>query len=97
MKTAKFTVSALAIVAASAVAAQARDQVQVAGSSTVLPYSTIVAEVFGENTDFPTPVIESGGTGAGALRRRPRIHGHLCIQHIVPVRATDQGCGHARV
>lgn len=65
MKTAKFTVSALAIVAASAVAAQARDQVQVAGSSTVLPYSTIVAEVFGENTDFPTPVIESGGTGAG--------------------------------
>ena len=65
MKTAKFTVSALAIVAASAVAAQARDQVQVAGSSTVLPYSTIVAEGFGENSDFPTPVIESGGTGAG--------------------------------
>lgn len=65
MKTAKFTVSALAIVAASAVAAQAREQIQISGSSTVLPYATIVAEAFGENTDYRTPVIESGGTGAG--------------------------------
>ncbi|SIT76129.1 substrate-binding domain-containing protein [Pontibaca methylaminivorans] len=46
-------------------AAAARDQVQVAGSSTVLPYAAIVAEIFGENTDFPTPVIESGGSSAG--------------------------------
>ncbi|MEO1455590.1 MAG: hypothetical protein AAFV31_17395, partial [Pseudomonadota bacterium] len=30
-------------------------------SSTVLPYATIVAEAFGENFDFPTPVVESGG------------------------------------
>lgn len=65
MSTVKFTVSALAVIAASATAAAARDQVQVAGSSTVLPYSTIVAEVFGENMDFPVPVVESGGTGAG--------------------------------
>ena len=43
----------------------ARDQVHVAGSSTVLPYAAIVAEAFGENFDFPTPVIESGGSGAG--------------------------------
>ncbi len=57
------TTSALAILAASAAAA--RDQVQVAGSSTVLPYATIVAELFGENFDFPTPVIESGGSSAG--------------------------------
>lgn len=54
-----------AAVLASGGAAAARDQVQVAGSSTVLPYSTIVAEIFGENTDFPTPIIESGGTSAG--------------------------------
>lgn len=65
MSTVKFTVSALALIAASATAAAARDQVQVSGSSTVLPYSTIVAEAFGENTDFPVPVVESGGTGGG--------------------------------
>ena len=47
-------------------AAQARDQVQVAGSSTVLPYATIVAEAFGENfPDFKTPIVESGGSSAG--------------------------------
>ena len=43
----------------------ARDKVHVAGSSTVLPYATIVAEAFGENFDFPTPVVEGGGSGAG--------------------------------
>ena len=46
----------------------ARDYVHVAGSSTVLPYATIVAEAFGENFDFPIPVIESGGSGAGRKR-----------------------------
>ena len=45
--------------------ASARDQVQIAGSSTVLPYASIVAEAFGENSDFPTPVVESGGSSAG--------------------------------
>jgi phosphate transport system substrate-binding protein len=64
MKSATMT-SAIAILALSATAAVARDQVQVAGSSTVLPYATIVAEAFGENTDFPTPVVESGGSSAG--------------------------------
>jgi phosphate transport system substrate-binding protein len=64
MKSVKFTVSALALVAA-ATAADARDQIQVTGSSTVLPYATIVAEAFGENFDFPTPVVEGGGSGAG--------------------------------
>lgn len=64
MNTAKLTVSALAM-AAAASAADARDQIQIAGSSTVLPYATIVAEAFGENFDFPTPVVEGGGSGAG--------------------------------
>ena len=54
----------VAIIAA-ATMASARDQVHVAGSSTVLPYAAIVAEAFGENFDFPTPIIESGGSGAG--------------------------------
>ncbi|MBB3650217.1 phosphate transport system substrate-binding protein [Rhizobium sp. BK619] len=66
MNTFKLTVAALAATAAFAGAAVARDQIQVAGSSTVLPYAKIVAESFGETfTNFKTPVVESGGTGAG--------------------------------
>ena len=52
-------------VLAVASAAQARDNIQIAGSSTVLPYASIVAEAFGENFQFPTPVVESGGSSAG--------------------------------
>ncbi len=66
--TLKLTASALAIAAVSATSAAARDNVQVAGSSTVLPYASIVAEAFGENFDFPTPVVESGGSSAGLKR-----------------------------
>ncbi|MFC3057456.1 substrate-binding domain-containing protein [Paenirhodobacter populi] len=65
MNSVKLGVSALALVAVSATGSYARDQIQTAGSSTVLPYATIVAEAFGENFDFPTPVVESGGSGAG--------------------------------
>ena len=64
MNSLKFTVSVIAI-AAAASAAEARDQIQVAGSSTVLPFATIAAEAFGENGDFKTPVVEGGGTGSG--------------------------------
>ena len=64
----KLAASALAISAALATSAAARDNVQVAGSSTVLPYASIVAESFGENFDFPTPVVESGGSSAGLAR-----------------------------
>ena len=63
----KLSVSVLAL-ATMATAAAARDQIQIAGSSTVLPYASIVAEAFGENTDFPTPVVESGGSSAGLKR-----------------------------
>jgi phosphate transport system substrate-binding protein len=45
-----------------------RDSVQVAGSSAVLPYASIVAELFSENTDFPTPIVETGGSSS-SLRR----------------------------
>ena len=48
--------------------AQARENIQIAGSSTVLPYAAIVAELFGENFDFRTPVVEGGGSGAGRKR-----------------------------
>ncbi|AXC48349.1 phosphonate ABC transporter substrate-binding protein [Paracoccus suum] len=66
MQSFNFAVSALAVIAATALPAAARDQVQVAGSSTVLPYATIVAEAFAENmTDFKAPVVQGGGSGAG--------------------------------
>jgi len=64
----KLSVSTLVFTAITATAAVARDNVQVAGSSTVLPYASIVAEAFGENFDFPTPVVESGGSSAGLKR-----------------------------
>ena len=57
-------VYAIALICAASTA-QARDQIQITGSSTVLPYATIVAEAFGENFDYPTPVVEGGGSGAG--------------------------------
>ena len=65
MKSVKLGASVLAMAAVAATAGYARDNVQTAGSSTVLPYATIVAEAFGENFDFKTPVVESGGSGAG--------------------------------
>jgi phosphate transport system substrate-binding protein len=34
----------------------------------VLPYASIVAEAFGENFEFPTPIVEGGGSGAGRKR-----------------------------
>ncbi len=68
MSFANLTLSTLAGVAITSTAAFARDNVQVAGSSTVLPYAAIVAEAFGENFDFPTPVVESGGSSAGLKR-----------------------------
>jgi phosphate transport system substrate-binding protein len=55
--------------AASAIAlagpAAARDQIRVVGSSTVFPFSTAVAEQFGTKYRFPTPVVESTGSGGG--------------------------------
>ena len=45
--------------------AQARDQLSMAGSSTVLPFATIIAEEMGKNPQFKTPVVESGGSSVG--------------------------------
>ena len=59
------TLTIAGILAISTSSVYARDQIQVTGSSTVLPYATIVAEAFGENFDFPSPVVEGGGSGAG--------------------------------
>lgn len=43
----------------------ARDQISIVGSSTVFPFATTVAERFGKNTSFKTPVVESTGSGGG--------------------------------
>jgi phosphate transport system substrate-binding protein len=67
VKTRFVAITAAAVgLAAFAGAASARDQVKVAGSSTVLPYANIVAEEFGKAySKFKTPIIESGGSSAG--------------------------------
>lgn len=46
-------------------AAAARDQIRIVGSSTVFPFATAVAEQFGKNPKFKTPVVESTGSGGG--------------------------------
>ena len=43
----------------------ARDYVSIAGSSTVLPFATIIAEQLGKNPSLKTPVVESGGSSVG--------------------------------
>ena len=45
--------------------AQAREHIEIVGSSTVFPFSTVVAETFGKRTGMPTPKIESTGSGGG--------------------------------
>ncbi|SDG77659.1 substrate-binding domain-containing protein [Roseospirillum parvum] len=61
----------LAIAAVAAVtcagAAEARDQVQIKGSSTVLPFANVVVEQFGKAYagKFKAPHLESGGSSAG--------------------------------
>jgi len=45
--------------------AHARDYISIAGSSTVLPFATIVAERLGLNPSIKTPVVESGGSSVG--------------------------------
>lgn len=47
------------------VAHASRDYINVVGSSTVYPFSTVVAERFGKSTQFKTPKVESTGSGGG--------------------------------
>jgi phosphate transport system substrate-binding protein len=67
VKTRTVIIASAAVAAGLAsIPAQARDNVQIAGSSTVLPYANIVAEQFGKAySKFKTPVVESGGSSAG--------------------------------
>ena len=64
-KSALSLLATTAIVVSTANIAQAREQIRIVGSSTVYPFSSSVAEEFGATTDFPTPVVESTGSGGG--------------------------------
>ncbi|MGI9220470.1 MAG: substrate-binding domain-containing protein [Woeseiaceae bacterium] len=54
-----------AMVASPASAQSSRDYIYIVGSSTVYPFSTVVAERFGRGTEFKTPKVESTGSGGG--------------------------------
>ena len=43
----------------------ANEQLKIVGSSTVYPFSSLVAEEFGATGKFSTPVVESNGSGGG--------------------------------
>lgn len=42
-----------------------RKHIQVVGSSTVYPFTSVIAESFGRDTKYRTPIIEATGTGGG--------------------------------
>ena len=61
----KTILSAILIAFGFSSSAFARDQIQIVGSSTVYPFSTVVAENFGNKTGIKVPKIESTGSGGG--------------------------------
>ncbi len=63
--TMKKTTIALLATAALTVSLSARDQIKMVGSSTVYPFASAVAEELGATTKYPTPVVESTGSGGG--------------------------------
>ncbi len=54
-----------AALTASLAHAEGRDRISIVGSSTVFPFSKVVAERFGKTTKFNSPTVESTGTGGG--------------------------------
>lgn len=65
MKKILLTGAALLASAMSLQAQAERDYISIVGSSTVYPFSTVTAERFGRSTNFPTPKVESTGSGGG--------------------------------
>lgn len=65
MKNGKKNILVMCVAVGLAYAAHARDQVKIVGSSTVYPFASFVAEEFGSVSRYPTPVVESTGTGGG--------------------------------
>lgn len=65
MKKFSLILSCILVGSMCASAVYAREQVKIVGSSTVYPFSSFVAEEFGSVSRYPTPVVESTGTGGG--------------------------------
>ncbi len=63
--TMKKTTIALLATATLTLSLSARDQIKMVGSSTVYPFASAVAEELGATTKYPTPVVESTGSGGG--------------------------------
>ncbi len=61
----KKIIIAVFALALSATTSNAREHISIAGSSTVLPFATIVAEQAGKKPGKTTPVVESGGSSYG--------------------------------
>jgi len=53
------------LVAGTAIAQSGRSYIYIVGSSTVYPFTTVVAERFGKTTQFRTPKVEATGSGGG--------------------------------
>ena len=61
-----FAIATFGVLIAAPVSAQSRTTIQIAGSSTVLPFASIVAEEFGQFfPEFDTPIVGSGGSSGG--------------------------------
>jgi len=59
------TTTATAAAAPTPTPAGTRDYINIVGSSTVYPFSTVVAEQFGKTSQFKAPKVESTGSGGG--------------------------------
>ena len=55
MKKSLIIASTIAALTITSSAQAARDHIDIVGSSTVFPFSTVVAETYGKNTGKPTP------------------------------------------
>jgi phosphate transport system substrate-binding protein len=60
-----FLISFSALAAFPSFQIAARSHIQIVGSSTVYPFTSVIAETFGRDTEFKTPIVEATGTGGG--------------------------------
>ncbi|OLO11507.1 phosphate-binding protein [Chromohalobacter japonicus] len=65
LKTTALAAAVMSVAGAAQAQDETREQLRIVGSSTVYPFASYVVEEFGATTDYPTPVIESTGSGGG--------------------------------
>ncbi len=61
----KLITASMVLIVSSGLSVSAAERIHIVGSSTVYPFSTVVAERFGRTSEFATPIVESTGTGGG--------------------------------